>query len=396
MIAVLSSSAQGRLIPGRYTSKLNLLVLQSTNFCNLNCSYCYISSTSRRSKARMSDDVIRNVAGKLLKRDFVSDRVQILWHAGEPMACGLQYYQNASKILEECSQDGISLNYTLQTNALLVNEEWAKFFRKREFSVGVSIDGPKDLHDSNRKNWAGQSTFDRAIAGTRILLDNGVKVGVICVIGKDSLHRAAEIYEFFQDLGVDYVGFNFEEIDGANTSSSVSDLDDPRTLSAITEFWDELFTLWLKNDCRPAIREFGSLLAKIEKYRSDTNYTAIPDEIKNLGILTISSAGDVSAFAPELMNSPSLEFGDFIFGNIREAEFPDILKNGKLNEVNQLIQEGVANCEATCKYFPLCGGGNVSNKYSEHADLKATKTQKCISTKILPLDVMLSRLAQPL
>ena len=136
---------------------LRLAVLQPTSVCNLNCGYCYVPD--RRKLGRMSDAVLRAAASFLFAREekdrSVDRSVEFLWHAGEPLAAGIAFYERAFQIIADLAPTGVSVSHVMQTNGTLVSPAWCEFFRKHRISLGLSIDGPAKPIHGPAALWAG-------------------------------------------------------------------------------------------------------------------------------------------------------------------------------------------------------------------------------------------------
>ena len=126
--------------------EFSLFVLQPTSFCNLNCRYCYVPD--RLNKDKMTSEVLE-ASIRCLFAEKVSGHVQFLYHAGEPLFVGIDFYKLALQLVDKYKSPNVSVKHSIQTNGVLIDESWAKFFLENDFSIGVSIDGPKFLHDAN-------------------------------------------------------------------------------------------------------------------------------------------------------------------------------------------------------------------------------------------------------
>ena len=133
-------------------NKLKLIVLQPTSFCNLNCRYCYVPD--RRDKERVSAAVLEKSIELAVNSDLIDKECEFLFHAGEPMTVGMEFYRKTALLIDKHNNDSKKFHKVIQTNATLVNEEWCSLFQKYRYKLGVSIDGPEFLHNLNRKNWA--------------------------------------------------------------------------------------------------------------------------------------------------------------------------------------------------------------------------------------------------
>ena len=151
---------------------IGLVVLQSTGFCNIDCSYCYLPG--RAVKQTMDLGTVRELSQLIFDKTLLNRELDIVWHAGEPLTLPPSYYAEAVEILEEARPREIIAHYGVQTNGTLIDDEWIDLFRRHKFTVGVSLDGPRDLHDRCRKFRNGLGSHDRVIAGISKLQAAGI------------------------------------------------------------------------------------------------------------------------------------------------------------------------------------------------------------------------------
>jgi len=152
-----------RASPKNFSPAFHVMAKPSGSACNLNCDYCFFLKKERLypgSSFRMSDEVLEAYIKQLLEAHQVP-RVTVAWQGGEPTLMGLDFYRRAMKLLEKHRRPGTVIENTFQTNGVLLDEEWCRFFRENGFLIGLSLDGPKELHDFYRKDKGGRGTFDR-------------------------------------------------------------------------------------------------------------------------------------------------------------------------------------------------------------------------------------------
>jgi uncharacterized protein len=195
-------------------SLLRLLVLQPTPFCNINCRYCYLSS--RTSTARMSLETLDLVCRRVFASPLIGPQLEVAWHAGEPLTVPLGWYERAFGVIADHKPAGLRLRHRFQTNGLLIDDKWTEFFLRTNARIGVSIDGPADLHDANRRTRGDRPTHERAMRAVRLLQDHGVGFYVITVLTDRTLDCAERLFDFYVENGIREVGFNIEEIEGVN------------------------------------------------------------------------------------------------------------------------------------------------------------------------------------
>ena len=199
---------------------IRLLVLQPTPFCNIDCTYCYLFD--RNSTATMSLATLDRACSLVFESPLLRERLGVAWHGGEPLAVPLKWYEFAIEIIELRRPADLELQYRFQTNGILVDENWARFFSQTNARVGLSIDGPAKLHDAQRRTRGGQGTHHRAMRAVRILKDWNIPFHVITVLTESSLEAPEEPFNFYVQNGITDVGFNIEEIEGANYNSTLS------------------------------------------------------------------------------------------------------------------------------------------------------------------------------
>lgn len=178
--------------------------------CNLNCEYCFFLSKELLhpgSLQRMSDADLELVLGRHLNAQ-PDGEVVVGWQGGEPTLRGLDFFRHAVEIAERLKRPTQHVRHSMQTNATLLDDEWAEFLAEHEFLVGVSIDGPAELHDRYRKNLAERGTHDMVTRGWRVLQKHGVDVNVLCTVNSANAAHPLEVYRHFRDdLGAQFLQF---------------------------------------------------------------------------------------------------------------------------------------------------------------------------------------------
>jgi len=317
----------------------------------------------------MTLETVSAVAKFLRTIDVAVSPLPVAWHAGEPLLVRPQFYNAAFQILS--STVGCPpLQHTLQTNGTLVTDQWCELFLKWKMHIGVSIDGPEDLHDAHRHDRRQRGTHARAVAGLRRLQDHGIHASVIVVLTRESLDRADEIWNFFRDLGVREIAFSLEEQDGAHFSTSLT-LPDARI--AYYRFIRRLFEL-RDQDRDVYVRE----LIELEHFLSlPPDHVVQSTENRPGAIINISRDGDVSTFSPELLGMSSPLYGPFSWGNVHQHSWQQVTSRNDFRITADAIARGVSRCRGECGFFSVCGGGAPSNKLGEHGTFESSKTNQC-------------------
>jgi uncharacterized protein len=346
----------------------------------------------------MDYGTLESIASKCLQSNLLNKDFEILWHAGEPLLAGIEFYEKAVELIKKYKPTDKNLRLTIQTNATLIDDNWCKFFIDNNFDVGVSIDGPEFIHNHNRKNWSGKGSFNEVMRGISMLREYKIDICVICVLTKYSLDYPNEIFDFLCENKVRWVGFNVDEIENWNISSSLKEGNDDvsrETANKYGLFFSTLYDNWRKNSKKIVIREFDHLLDMIHIKFSNPSYRRIPDETKDLAIITIQKNGDITTSSPELAGGVSKEYNNFTIGNINTINnLDEVQNNATYLRMKDDIKVGVENCARGCEYFDFCGGGFVSNKYYENKSLHSTQTTACVLHRQKLSSVVLQKLTE--
>ena len=348
---------------------VELLVLQPTSFCNIDCKYCYLPNRSSRTK--MTFETVDRVFSGLFSSGWVGNKLDVLWHAGEPLVLGVDYYTEAFRVIRSVTRSDVQLQHYFQTNGMLINDRWCEFFKANNARVGVSIDGPQEIHDSNRVTRSGRSTFAQSLAGIRCLQRHGLAFGVISVLGMASLSKAQELHEFYQSEGIKNVCFNVEEIEGANTTSSLSS---PDAVVKFENFMREFWNLTVKTKRPYSIREFRQMFQNILTSEGRTVHNTL---VTPFAILSVDHEGNFTTFSLELLGQKNEEYGDFIIGNFWKTKLENSLESNVFKRLSHDVAAGVDLCRKSCQYFPVCGGGSPVNKLYENGTFASTDTMYC-------------------
>jgi len=189
--------------------RFSVLVKPTGAICNLDCDYCYFLSKERLypdSRFRMTDAVLDSYVEQLLSSQ--PETATIAWQGGEPTMMGLDFYRRSIAAVERHRRPDQQVGYSIQTNATLIDDDWASFFREHRFLVGVSIDGPRLLHDAYRTDKRGKGTFDRVIAGYETLRRHDVDVNVLCAVHAANQAHPLDVYRFLRnELGAEFIQF---------------------------------------------------------------------------------------------------------------------------------------------------------------------------------------------
>lgn len=188
--------------PDAAPSAFHLLAKPTGAVCNLDCEYCFFLSKEMLypgSRFRMADELLEEYIRQLIEAHAQSPVVTIAWQGGEPTLMGLDFFRRSVELSRRYLCPGQRAEHTIQTNGTLLDAEWASFFREHGFLVGISIDGPRAMHDRYRVNKGGKGSFGDVMRGLGHLRDAGVEWNVLTTINAANADHGAEVYRFLRD-----------------------------------------------------------------------------------------------------------------------------------------------------------------------------------------------------
>lgn len=305
------------------------------NICNLRCRYCYQMPTRLDKKpSTMPITVLEKIISDSIT---LSDTIKFLWHGGEPMLAGIDFFKTAIELQKKLKKTDVRMINAIQTNATLINQEWAEFFAKNKFSIGTSIDGTQELHNKVRDN-----SFSKVIRGIRYLQDAGVGVGVIITVTSYNVNYPDLIWNNLIKPKKISDHFDINVCFSKDMPSLIPNLE--QSLSFMTK----LFDLWIEED-DPVIniRTFRGVLRFLLggragdcafEYNKCSRFVAIDDK------------GDIYTCNRFMKQEVAY------LGNILEINLKDILKSKKVLALYEKIAKIKDECRK-CEWLECCGGG---------------------------------------
>ncbi len=179
------------------------------SICNLNCEYCFYLEKralfGADEKHRMSDEVLSAFITNYIKSQ-PTPVVEFVWQGGEPTLLGIDFFRKVIELQRPFVRQKTITN-SLQTNGTQFTDEWCDFLKKYNFMVGVSLDGPKEVHDRYRRDPQGKGTFERVMKGLRLLQKYKVEYNVLACVARDTAKRPLDVYSFFKNAGIEFIQF---------------------------------------------------------------------------------------------------------------------------------------------------------------------------------------------
>lgn len=319
--------------------------------CNLSCDYCYYLDKKAlypgKATFRMDDAVLEKYIYQHIQAT-TEEVVMFSWHGGEPLLAGLDFFRKAVTIQKKYLPNGKTLVNGVQTNGVLLDDEWCSFFAKERFMAGISIDGPEYLHDYFRKNTTGQGTFKKVLRGYHLLKDYGITTEILCTVNAVNAHHPLEVYQFFKSLGIRYITFLplvNRSSDGVTTDSVKPD--------DFGRFLIRIFDEWQAHD-------IGNLTIQLfeEAFRPALNLEHTLCVFKPVcgGVPVVEHNGDV--YSCDHYVSP-----DYFLGNLKDQTLAWYLDSREQEAFGKAKLLSLPNYCLECPVRPMCNGECPKNRF---------------------------------
>lgn len=344
--------------PQKAPPAFHVLAKPTGAVCNLDCKYCFFLTKERLypgSRFRMADDVLETYIRQLIEAHRTPE-VTISWQGGEPTLMGLDFFRRVIELEEKHKKPGMTVRNTMQTNGVLLDDKWGAFFREHGFLIGLSVDGPRELHDAYRVDKGGHGTFDRVLRGLRVLQKHQVDVNILTTVHAANADHPLEIYRFFRDeAGADFIQFipvvERDNDSGFQEGATVTD----RSVTA--EQWGRfliaVFDEWVRRDVgRVYVQMFDVALG---------NWAGAPPTL--------------CVFSPTCGNALALEHnGDlyacdhyvepnYLLGNIKERPMVDLVGSPSQRRFGRDKLDTLPGYCRRCEVRFACHGGCPKNRF---------------------------------
>jgi uncharacterized protein len=343
-------------------TNISLYLLKVTEFCNLNCPYCYMFNLrdfAYKAKPKiMSLEIVEAFAPKavaLAKKQGVGKLIVSL-HGGEPLLAGREWFLSALEILRRAAGDSVKLAFLTQTNGTLLDEQWLELFQAERITMGISMDGPRHVHDKTRVNFAGRGSYDEVLRGVK-LAQRYPKIfgGVLCVI--DAMTDGLEVYNHFREIGVQSIDFLWP-LDHNLDSPPPGLLNSDSTPYAdyLIPVFDEW---WREGNKNIKIRYFTQLMKNIFGARGGLDALGG----NPVSITSIDSDGSI-----EPVDSLKACGDGFTSMGLNILEDPiEAVYDQPLFQAAIAGQSGLCDTCKACALHDICGGGYLPHRYSKAA-----------------------------
>ncbi len=342
--------------------------------CNLNCKYCFYLEKQRLFPAghslRMADDVLERYIRHYIESQ-PTEEVQFAWQGGEPTLLGVGFFKKAVA-LQKRFANGRRIQNAFQTNGTLLDDDWGAFLHENQFLVGISIDGPRHIHDVYRTDKGGEPSFDQVVRGIEILKKHRVEFNTLTVVNRRNARHPLAVYRFLKQIGSGYIQFipiverEDETADGLagppdpNDETSLDHHVTPWSVRPIDygNFLVSIFREWVKKDVgRIFVQMFDATLASWAGERPGLCVFA-----PKCGTgLAMESNGDV-------YSCDHYVYPEYRIGNIMKGDFQEMIGSQKQTKFGNDKSDALPDCCRRCAYRFACNGGCPKHRFLRSSD----------------------------
>jgi uncharacterized protein len=394
-VTAVEQRPSGALLPAGAPRAFHLLAKPTGAVCNLDCTYCFFLSKEMLypgSRFRMADDLLETYLSQLIEAHAAAPEVVVAWQGGEPTMMGLEFFARSVELAEGLKQPGQRIVHTIQTNGTLLTDAWGAFFAENGFLVGLSIDGPRELHDTYRVDKGGKGSFGRVMKGLAVLRRHGVEWNALTTVHAANQDRGREVYAFLRDeCGARFMQFipvveraTAETLPAANAGWGERVKDRPlytQQGSLVTErsvspegygrFLIEVFEDWVRRDIGEVyVQMFDVALAN---WYGEPPGLCVHAETCGLA-LALEHNGDL--YSCDHFVEPAYKLG-----NIRETRMVDLIVSPRQQEFGLAKRDTLPRYCLQCDVRFACHGGCPKDRFAHAPDGEAGLHYLCPSYK---------------
>jgi uncharacterized protein len=327
--------------------------------CNLDCQYCYYLEKERlypeSSSFRMPDDLLEEYIVQQIATAPGSE-VLFSWHGGEPTILGLDYFRRIVELQRTHCPAGTHIANSIQTNGVLLTDEWCSLFAAEKFGVGLSLDGPRELHDAYRTTKDRRTTHRQVMQSYRLLRRHKIPVDLLCVVHAQNAQHPLEVYHFFKEIGAQYLSFIPLVAPQLGSTGGVSERTVPA--EAFGRFLSAIFDEWVRHD-------MGRLMVQI---------------FEEAARPALGLGHSLCIFRPTCGDVPVVEHNGDVYqcdhvvtpehrlGNIREIPLAELLESPAQDAFGRATEVSLPrHCQA-CDVLTMCNGGCPKDRIIQAPD----------------------------
>jgi uncharacterized protein len=337
------------------------------------CGYCYYlgkAALFRKAPGRMSEELLELYIAQRLEASS-GPATHFEWHGGEPTLLGLDYFKSIARIECRLCPPGRRITNGLQTNGLLLNEAWGEFLRRESWSVGLSLDGPSELHDKYRRTAEGGPTHERVMRSYETLKKHGVFTNILCVVHEANAARPDEVYGFFRGQGVSYLQFLPLVTPASENDGGLAPHRAAASPEAIGEFLCRAFDLWIADDVgRIVVQAFDEALRPA--YGAPHALCIHRETCGEAAVLE----RDGGFYACDHFVDPG-----HLIGNVRERSVGSLALDPRMRSFGLAKRDALPRACKACEVLAYCNGGCPKERIAVSQDGEAGLNYLCLAYK---------------
>ena len=357
---------------GKASREFQIFAKPAGALCNLDCEYCYYSDKRELYPA----PAVPSMTDELLERYIVQHieasrgpEVSFSWHGGEPTTLGVGYFRRVVELQRKHKPAGWRVRNGVQTNGVLLDEEWVRFLAMENFNVGLSLDGPAELHDRYRVNHAGQPSHGQAMRGYDLLRKHGVATDIVCVVHTVNVRHPLTVYRFFREIGCRYLGFLPVVERDPNTASGVSRHTPPAEDYGV--FLCKIFDEWVARDVgRMMVQIFDEASRPV--FGLDHSLCVFRQTCGQIPV--IEHNGDYYPCDHYVIRGRRL-------GNIMETPLAELLDSPAQRAFGDAKRDALPRYCRECEVLAMCNGGCPNYRFIETPDGEPGLNYLCAGLK---------------
>lgn len=327
--------------------------------CNLNCEYCYYLKKNRlypeTESFRMPDIILEEYIVQHIEASG-EPVIRFSWHGGEPTLLGLDYFRKIVALQKKHLPGNRKIFNGIQTNGTLLNEQWCQFLAAESFYVGLSLDGPRKLHDRYRRTKSGKPTFSQVRKGYDLLRGQGANTEILCVVNDTNVRYPEEIYRFFKQIGVQYVSFLPLVESEPERTTGVSRRTVPS--KAFGNFLCTIFDEWMNQD-------IGQIKIQIFEEAARTAFG-----LDHSLCIFRKTCGDIPVVEHngDFYSCDHFVDADHRLGNIIEMPLSELLESPAQRSFGRAKSDRLPGYCKQCEVLDMCNGGCPKNRFIKTPD----------------------------
>ncbi len=331
------------------------LIKPSGSDCNIDCKYCFYKDRAPefgRGKQRMSDEVLEKLVKDYMQLGFPVSG--FAWQGGEPTLMGVDFFRRAVELQKKYGRAGQEVSNTLQTNGVLLDDKWCRFFHDNKFLLGISIDGPSEFHDYYRVDHSGAGTFDKVMRGIQTCREYKVEFSALVLLNNKNVEHPDELFDFLIENDMTYLQF----IPCVETDPATGEIADfSITPKQYGEFLCRIFDRWYDYGTEKLnIRDFDSIVT----FYVLGKHTICTYSKQCTGFLVVEHSGD--GFCCEFFVEPKWRLG-----NILETSLEKLATSNKKRAFARAKQNLCNRC-LLCSHLDICRGGCMKDRVRFEAE----------------------------